>query len=38
MPMFVVNTNVAKSEVPVALLSDVTEELAKAMGKPAEVT
>ncbi|XP_062416603.1 macrophage migration inhibitory factor-like isoform X3 [Pungitius pungitius] len=36
MPMFVVNTNVAKSEVPVALLSDVTEELAKAMGKPAE--
>ncbi|XP_068570953.1 macrophage migration inhibitory factor-like [Cebidichthys violaceus] len=36
MPMFVVNTNVAKGEVPTALLSEVTEELAKAMGKPAE--
>lgn len=37
MPMFVVNTNVAKSEVPSALLSEATEELAKAMGKPAQV-
>ncbi|XP_034398697.1 macrophage migration inhibitory factor-like [Cyclopterus lumpus] len=36
MPMFVVNTNVAKSEVPAALLSEATEELAKAIGKPAE--
>lgn len=35
--MFVVNTNVAKSEVPAALLSEATEELAKAMGKPAQV-
>lgn len=37
MPMFVVNTNVAKSDVPSALLSEASEELAKAMGKPAQV-
>lgn len=37
MPMFVVSTNVAKSDVPLALLSEATEELAKAMGKPAQV-
>lgn len=37
MPMFVVNTNVAKGDVPMALLSEATEELAKAMGKPAQV-
>lgn len=37
MPMFMVNTNVAKSDVPAALLSEATEELAKAMGKPAQV-
>ncbi|XP_017283750.1 macrophage migration inhibitory factor [Kryptolebias marmoratus] len=36
MPMFVVNTNVAKSDVPAALLSEATEELAKVMGKPAQ--
>ncbi|KAG7517281.1 macrophage migration inhibitory factor [Solea senegalensis] len=36
MPMFVVNTNVAQSEVPAALLSEATEKLAKAMGKPAQ--
>ncbi|XP_068441143.1 macrophage migration inhibitory factor-like [Clinocottus analis] len=36
MPIFVVTTNVAKSEVPAALLSEATEELAKALGKPAE--
>lgn len=35
--MFVVNTNVSKSDVPAALLSEATEELAKAMGKPAQV-
>lgn len=37
MPMFVVSTNVAKSEVPAELLSEATEELAKAIGKPAQV-
>lgn len=37
MPMFVVNTNVVKNDVPAALLSEATEELAKAMGKPAQV-
>ncbi|XP_061691297.1 macrophage migration inhibitory factor [Syngnathoides biaculeatus] len=36
MPMFVVSTNVAKDNVPAALLSEATEELAKAMGKPAQ--
>lgn len=35
--MFVVNTNVAKADVPAALLSEATNELAKAMGKPAQV-
>lgn len=35
--MFAVNTNVAKSDVPAALLSEATEELAKAMGKPVQV-
>lgn len=35
--MFVVNTNVAKGDVPPALLSEATEELAKAMGKPVQV-
>lgn len=37
MPMFMVNTNVAKGDIPPALLSEATEELAKAMGKPAQV-
>lgn len=37
MPMFVVSTNVAKDAVPSTLLSEATEELAKAMGKPAQV-
>nr|XP_020450682.1 macrophage migration inhibitory factor [Monopterus albus] len=36
MPMFIVTTNVAKSDVPPGLLSEATEELAKAMGKPAQ--
>lgn len=35
--MFVVNTNVANSDVPAVLLSEATNELAKAMGKPAQV-
>lgn len=35
--MFVVNTNVAKADVPAALLSEATNELAKAMEKPAQV-
>lgn len=36
--MFLVNTNVAKSDIPPALLSEATEELAKAMGKPVQVS
>ncbi|KPP61496.1 macrophage migration inhibitory factor-like, partial [Scleropages formosus] len=36
MPMFVVETNVAKDAVPDALLSEATQDLAKAMGKPAQ--
>ncbi|XP_072519640.1 macrophage migration inhibitory factor [Salminus brasiliensis] len=35
MPMFVVNTNVGRDKVPAALMSEITEELARAMGKPA---
>lgn len=38
MPMFVVNTNVAKDAVPAALLTEASQELAKAMGKPAQVS
>ncbi|XP_026855221.2 macrophage migration inhibitory factor [Electrophorus electricus] len=34
MPMFVVNTNVSKDAVPASIMSEITEELAKAMGKP----
>lgn len=37
MPMFVVNTNVAKGDVPQALLSEATQELSTAMGKPVQV-
>lgn len=37
MPLFVVNTNVPKSAVPDALLSEASAELAKAMGKPEQV-
>lgn len=37
MPMFVVNTNVPKRDVPADLLSEATEELAKALGKPVQV-
>ncbi|KAL0974055.1 hypothetical protein UPYG_G00214800 [Umbra pygmaea] len=36
MPMFTVNTNVPNSDIPPALLSEATEQLAKAMGKPAQ--
>ncbi|XP_051810262.1 macrophage migration inhibitory factor-like isoform X1 [Acanthochromis polyacanthus] len=36
MPIFRVHTNVAKSKVPAAFLSEATEELAKAMAKPAK--
>ncbi|KAG5263522.1 hypothetical protein AALO_G00265740 [Alosa alosa] len=36
MPMFVVNTNVAKSAIPAALMVEATDELAKLMGKPAQ--
>lgn len=37
MPRFLVNTNVAKADVPAALLSEATNELAKAMGITAQV-
>lgn len=37
MPMFVVNTNVPKGDVPMALLAEATQELTKAMGKPEQV-
>lgn len=37
MPIFEVNTNVAKSDVPAALVSEATEELAKALEKPVQV-
>ncbi|XP_008276522.1 macrophage migration inhibitory factor [Stegastes partitus] len=36
MPIFEVNTNVARSAVPAALLSEATAELTKALGKPSQ--
>ncbi|KAG7261965.1 hypothetical protein CRUP_010595, partial [Coryphaenoides rupestris] len=36
MPMFTVNTNVARGAVPAAFLSEATEALAKALGKPSQ--
>lgn len=38
MPMFVVNTNVSKDAVPPGLMSELTKDLAKATGKPADVS
>lgn len=37
MPIFVVNTNFAKNNLPESLLSELNEELTKAMGKPDQV-
>lgn len=37
MPMFVVNTNVPRGSVPDGLLSELTQQLAQATGKPAQV-
>ncbi|XP_069476000.1 macrophage migration inhibitory factor isoform X1 [Ambystoma mexicanum] len=36
MPIFQLNTNVPKDAVPDSLLGELTEQLAKATGKPAE--
>ncbi|CAM2103202.1 macrophage migration inhibitory factor [Lepidochelys kempii] len=36
MPMFVVNTNVSKDAVPESLTGEITQQLAKATGKPAQ--
>lgn len=37
MPMFAIYTNVCKDAVPDSLLGDLTQQLAKATGKPAQV-
>lgn len=37
MPAFVVSTNVPRDALPEGLLAELTEELAKATGKPAQV-
>ncbi|XP_034294482.1 macrophage migration inhibitory factor [Pantherophis guttatus] len=36
MPAFVVSTNVSRDALPEGLLAELTEELAKATGKPAQ--
>ncbi|KAM4709772.1 macrophage migration inhibitory factor [Discoglossus pictus] len=36
MPIFAISTNVSRDAVPENLLSDLTQQLAKATGKPAE--
>lgn len=37
MPMFAIQTNVCKDAVPDSLLGELTQQLAKATGKPAQV-
>lgn len=37
MPMFIVNTNVPRASVPEGFLSELTQQLAQATGKPAQV-
>lgn len=37
MPMFTIHTNVCKDAVPDSLLGELTQQLAKATGKPAQV-
>ncbi|XP_053326731.1 macrophage migration inhibitory factor [Spea bombifrons] len=36
MPTFVINTNISRDAIPENLLSELTQQLAKATGKPAE--
>lgn len=38
MPMFCINTNVSKDAVPESLTGELTQQLAKATGKPAQVS
>lgn len=37
MPKFIVNTNISKDKVPEPLMGELTQQLSKAMGKPAQV-
>lgn len=37
MPMFIVNTNVPRASVPDGFLSELTQQLAQATGKPPQV-
>ncbi|KAM6155410.1 macrophage migration inhibitory factor [Rhynchocyon petersi] len=36
MPMFVLNTNVSRASLPDSLVSELTQQLAQATGKPAQ--
>nr|XP_009918902.1 PREDICTED: macrophage migration inhibitory factor-like [Haliaeetus albicilla] len=36
MPKFIVNTNISKDKVPEPLMGELTQQLSKAMGKPAQ--
>ncbi|KAK4813066.1 hypothetical protein QYF61_007568 [Mycteria americana] len=38
MPKFIVNTNISKDEVPESFTGELTQQLSKAMGKPAQVS
>lgn len=37
MPKFIVNTNISKDKVPEPFVGELTQQLSKAMGKPAQV-
>lgn len=38
MPKFIVNTNISKDKVPESFSGEVTQQLSKALGKPAQVS
>uniref|UniRef100_A0A8D2MQQ5 Macrophage migration inhibitory factor n=1 Tax=Zonotrichia albicollis TaxID=44394 RepID=A0A8D2MQQ5_ZONAL len=37
MPKFIVNTNISKDKVPESFAGELTQQLSKALGKPAQV-
>lgn len=38
MPKFIVNTNISKDKVPESFTGELTQQLSKAMDKPAQVS
>lgn len=38
MPKFIVNTNISKDKIPESFAGELTQQLSKALGKPAQVS